>query len=542
MRITYKVGLVGGIPIAIAAAIAVIAWLLLVEAQRTREGAVLAGSVHRDLLGAMTERNNYMGAQAGERPFHGARFDEATGRGLSRLASLAEVARTDAHRQRTQETRDALARYRERMLALRAVTERNDRLTADMAERVDTLIRLTDQARERQHASNAHIIASLTEGDRKLRLARDIVDRAHELRAAIAAVWVQEARAEAGPAERSAAPAEPLSFTLARMRNSAQDLLRVLREDRRDTPANELFTLVRNADAEITGASGATAMRPIRERTAQQQLAEWVERLIKINSTEQRAQHEQVAELLTYSVNAGETEQATQNIAIASLKLGRRTADALAGRDAGAADRILEESSTLATTVASLPISPLIQSDMIDAIARWREGLATSAQGLREQNVTISGMDAIAAEMIQGAERLDELFTSDAERIGDFVRHILILGAAIGLLLGAGTAWIVARSITEPLRRLKDNMLELAADPRSGLITDTARRDELGAMARAANFFVHEIRRHDACGAAGDAVEPDPGRKARLSRPARGGRGARDQHAARRRAHHLDRP
>jgi signal transduction histidine kinase len=497
MRITYKIGLVGGIPIAIAAAIAVIAWLLLVEAQRTREGAVLAGSVHRDLLGAMTERNNYMGAQPADRALYARRFEEATSRSLGRLGSLTEVARGEAHRERTRQTRDALSRYRERMLALRTVTEHNDRLIADMADRVDTLIGLADQARERQHVSNTHIVASLTEGDRKLRIAREIVDRAQELRAAITAVWVQAARAESGPLERSATPAEPLSFTLARMRNSARDLLRVLREDGRDTTANELFTLVRNADAEITGASGATAVRPIRERTAQQQLAEWVERLIKINATEQRAQHEQVAELLTYSVNAAETEQVTQNIAITSLKLGRRTADALASRDAAAADQILEESSTLATTVASLPISPLIQSDMIDAIARWRDGLATSAQGLREQNVTIAGMDTIAAEMIQGAQTLDELFTSDAERIGDFVRHILILGAAIGLLLGAGTAWIVARSITEPLRRLKDNMLQLAADPRSGLITDTVRRDELGSMARAANFFVQEIRRRE---------------------------------------------
>ncbi len=52
MRIRYKVALVGGIPITIAAAIAVIAWLLLSAAERTRNGAVLAGAVYRDLLGA----------------------------------------------------------------------------------------------------------------------------------------------------------------------------------------------------------------------------------------------------------------------------------------------------------------------------------------------------------------------------------------------------------------------------------------------------------------------------------------------------------
>ena len=77
------------------------------------------------------------------------------------------------------------------------------------------------------------------------------------------------------------------------------------------------------------------------------------------------------------------------------------------------------------------------------------------------------------------------------------MRTILLLGAAIGLLLGAGTAFIVARSITEPLRRLQDNMIELAADPRAGPIAEAARRDELGSMARAANFFVREIGRRE---------------------------------------------
>jgi len=49
MRISNKVALVGGIPIAIAAAIAIVAWFLLSEADRARSGAVLAGTAYRDL-------------------------------------------------------------------------------------------------------------------------------------------------------------------------------------------------------------------------------------------------------------------------------------------------------------------------------------------------------------------------------------------------------------------------------------------------------------------------------------------------------------
>jgi signal transduction histidine kinase len=497
MRIRSKVALVGGIPIVIAAAIAMIAWLLLNEAERTREGAVLAGAVYRDLLAGSTERNTYVSAQPSDRPRHAEGFTATTGEGLAHLDALADLARDPTHKAMVADARRTLIRYRNRMQELVAVTERNDRLIAEMGTRATSLIALSEEARERQHRSNADIVASLTEGDRKLRLSRDIVDRAHELRAAIAAVWLQEARAESAASGPTAAPAQPLSFTLARLRNTAGDLLQVLREDNRAATARDLEALVRGAEAESTGAGSATAVTPIRERSTQQRLAEWIERLIKVHSTEQRAQHEEVAQLLTYSVSAGETEQVTQNVAIASLKFGRQAADALANRDPVAAERILEEAAPLAGTVGSLPISPLIQSEMIDAIARWREGLKTTAQGVREQNVILADMDATAATMIRSAELLNDLFTSDAERIGGFVRTILLLGAAIGLLLGASTALVVARSITEPLKRLKDSMLELAANPAAGPIADSARRDELGSMARAANFFISEIRRRE---------------------------------------------
>jgi signal transduction histidine kinase len=229
------------------------------------------------------------------------------------------------------------------------------------------------------------------------------------------------------------------------------------------------------------------------DKPIQQRLSEWIERQIKIYSTEQRSLHDEVAQLLTYTVNAAETEQETQRIVITSLKLGRRAADALANRDADAAGSVLKDSSTLSSTVASMPISPLIQSEMIEAVDRWRDGLATTADGLRAQNAIIAEMDAIAGTMIRNAAMLNDLFTSDADRIGQTVRTILLLGAAVGLLLGSGTAFIVARSITAPLRRLQEKMIELAADPKAGPIAEASRQDELGSMASAANFFVSEI-------------------------------------------------
>jgi signal transduction histidine kinase len=491
MRISYKVALVGGIPIAIAAVIAVIAWLLLGTAERTREGAVLAGAVYRDLLGATIERNEYLRASAAERPAHSSRLADFASNGAAKLDELAEMTRDPAHGAMVLATRDALMGYRDQMWRLMQFTIRNDRLMSEMSTRAASLIELTDRARERQHASNADIIASLAELDRKLRFARDIVDRAYELQVAVDAAALADLRPDATP---SAAPAPARGFATARVRNAAGDLGLRLQEDAKPALAEELKTLVRSYE---TAAAAPRDGSPPDEAGARQRLADWVERLVKVHATEQRALHDEVAQLLTYSVNAAETEQMTQNIAIATLKLSRQSAEALRNRDVEQAAAILKQSEVLQRTIATLPISPLIQAEMVDAIDRWREGLATTAEGLAGQNSVMAAMDSGAAEMIKGASDLNELFASDADRIGQVVRTTLLLGAAIGLLLGSGTALLVARSITEPLRRLKERMIELAADPTAGSIAEAARHDELGSMARAANFFVKEIGRRE---------------------------------------------
>ncbi|HEX2135190.1 MAG TPA: HAMP domain-containing histidine kinase, partial [Microvirga sp.] len=366
MRITNKVALVGGIPIAIAAVIAVIAWLLLGAAEQTREGALLAGAVYRDLLGVTMERNEYMRASANGRPVHSSRLAELASNGLAKLDSLSEIARDPTHRSTVVATRNALVSYRDQMWRLMQFTIRNDRLISEMSTRAASLIDLTDKARERQHASNADIIASLTERDRKLRVARDIVDRAYELQAAVAAALLV---AREGEGDGADAPT-PGSFEAARLRNAAADLAQRLEEDARPDLAGELRALVGGHESEGRGPQGGSA--PSAEQ-AHQRLAEWVERLVKIRSTEQRALHDEMAQLLTYSINAAETEQVTQNVAIATLKLNRRTADALAARDVAEAARILKDSEALRRTVATLPISPLIQAEMIEAIDRWRE-------------------------------------------------------------------------------------------------------------------------------------------------------------------------
>lgn len=485
MRISVKILLVGGIPIAIAAAIAVVAFLLLNEADKARDGAVSASAIYRNLLVAVSERDEYMNAQASGRAAHEHRFWTFATAAHAELQALEDSSRTERHKTATGRARAALDSYVQLMGQFTDVTARNDTLIADMASRAETLVQLTDQARDRQHQSNADIVVSLTEKDRRLRVARDIVDRAQDLRGVVGDAELR--LATAGDADPGA------GLEIKRLTDTAASLGGALRAGNDEAQAAALDRLVADYTAAATAPDGGTA-----RSAAYGALTNWLERLLKINTTAQRSLHDELAELLTYSVQAHETEQATQNIAITTLKLGNFAAAALSNRDVTAASAVFDRSRDLAATVASLPISPLIQTEMIDAIEQWQRGLATTTDGLRKQNQIITEMDTAAQTMINGARILNDLLTNDAKSLSSVIRNILVIGAAIGLFLGSLTGWIVARSITRPLQRLQQDMMDLAAaDPTVGSIAETERADELGDMARATNFLVTEIRRRE---------------------------------------------
>lgn len=479
MRIGPKIFLVGAIPIAIAAAIALAAWLLLGQADRARQGALLAGAFYRNLSLAVAARDDYVKSLPGERGDHHYQFAAYANQAWSDMNALLDFADDRAQQSAISDVRNALQIFMRRMAEYVQATESNDAAARDMAERAASLITLTDQARARQHASNTDIMQSLTERDLRVRFARDIVDKAQTLGATLVNVELERARGNGPETER----------LLARLLQISTDLASVLKEAGRTESAGELPVLAASYRAEVMSGTG--------EQMAARRLSDWTDRLLKVHSSERGKLHDEVASLLNYSVQASETDQATQNIAIETLKLAQATTRALAERDPDAAEDILKQSAGLEKSVSALPISPLIQSEMIDAIAQWSTALAGTRDALRTQNNMIADMDATASAMLERARQLNDLFTRFADRIGDFVRKILIIGAAAGLILGAVLAYYVARSITDPLGRLKTRMLELANDPFAGPVAERERRDELGEMARAANFFVTEIGRRE---------------------------------------------
>ncbi|MEJ8570137.1 HAMP domain-containing sensor histidine kinase [Microbaculum marinum] len=501
MRITYRVFLVGGIPIAIAAAIAAVAWILLNEAERARDGAVLAGSTYRNLLVAMTARDEYVNAPPADRETFAERFRTYSTAARDDIEKLIVVARAPELRESATGANEALTRYVDSMADFMEATVRNDRLVEEMVARAALLVALTDEARERQRASNADIISTLRDRDAAFRRIRSLVNAAEELRSAVSATELRAAMLMISPPDARDDIRLKLGFDIGRFRNAAARLSEILAEYDPHAVA-ELQTLAQDYDTVITGiveddgpADGAAA--DSRLELEGSHISEWSDRIVKVKTSEQRALYEEIAQLVGYSVAANETERAAQNVAIEVLELGQRTTVALGERDPEATATILAESAPMPQIVASLPISPLIQSEMIDAIDQWREGLATATEGLRRQNERIADMDRAAVTMIDGARALNDLFTADADLIGKTIGNILIFGAAAGLLFGAVTGYFVARSITRPLLRVQQGMVALARDPQAGPIADADRADELGEMARAANFFVAEIGKRE---------------------------------------------
>ena len=492
MRVGPKIALVGGVPILAAGAIAMAGWLLLAQEERARGGAVLVADVYHDIATARLVRDQYAAADAQDRQTYAERFAGLTARAEAGLGRLTGFARSDAQRSRIASVEAALARYRSQMEAFVRRTQENDGLIREMTQRADTLIDLTDRARLRQQASNADLARSLAEKVEALRVARGLVARLNALRvrtAESAVIAAQGAAQSAGqstgqaadPAGLAAAESEA-QRAQARFRAASRDLAAALRADGREAEAEAL-------DALTVEAAGQNPDRG--------KLDGWIERNLKIETSGQESLHDEVAQLLAYSVEANEIEQATQNVAIGTLKLGPRTAGALLHRDAALAERMLAEGERLARSAGALPISPLIQAEMIQALDGWRARLTTTIGGLRSQNAMIVAMDGLAATMIDSAKALNDAFVGDADRFGIFIQRILLAGAAGLLLFGALVVIFVARSILVPLRALQGDMVMLTGNPAGAAVRGTGRRDELGDIARATAVFVSEITRRE---------------------------------------------
>ncbi len=489
-RIAHRIALVGGMPVLVAAAIAIVAWFLLQQADRAHQSAVVAGTIYRELLEASAARSDYLHATPERRDQYAERFDSHTAQASAHLDMLMTSAADVALAQAVSETTQTLDGYAERMTQFKAVTRQNDALIAVMNAQAAKLIDITDSARQRQRIANIRFSETVADSDRRLRLHRDVLDSARALRGTLAGIWRQEAGRLSG-AQNETATAET-SMLVTRLQLAAKTLDEALFHAVAGGQVERMDSFVPAAGGLGEALHGSGNLQDIARA-----LEGRIDQILNVHGTAFAAVQDEVTELTGHAVEANETEQEVQNIAVAVLKLTRRTADAVVQRDIAATDTIIRDSAALETHMARVPIPPLVQDDMISAMDNWRGSLAKARTGLGQQEAMIASMDADAETMSAGARALNDIFRSHADRIGAFLRSILVFGATAGLLLAASAAFFVARSIAQPLNRLQRQMVLLADDPLSGNISDTHRSDELGAMARAVQLFVTEISQRE---------------------------------------------
>ena len=135
-------------------------------------------------------------------------------------------------------------------------------------------------------------------------------------------------------------------------------------------------------------------------------------------------------------------------------------------------------------------------------------------------------LDQIESELRQidtdfNARLMEEADATTAASHRSILTSMVVAG--LSLLLGLGLALSTVRSVVAPLRRitgamlrLAEGKLEVAAGPVQSAPDDTARRDEIGAMARALDIFRDNARKAEALAAAERAQQ-----SAQLQRSAR---------------------
>ncbi|UKJ76360.1 hybrid sensor histidine kinase/response regulator [Azospirillum brasilense] len=500
-NIAQRIAAVGGMPVLVAAAIAIVSWFLLQQSDRANGSVVTAGTIYRELLGAEAARSDYLNTAASRRAAQAVRFDAHTGEARRHLDALADATEDDALESAVSETRRVLDRYATQMEELKAVTEQNDALIGAMAQQAARLIDITDAARQRQNLANLGYAETVADSDRRLSLHRDVLDNARSIYAALAGLWRHEAARlsrEHGQAQGGGAPGSSgthdTGVLMLRLSNSAEALEEALEraaaaEGRGSRGQKRIVAAVSQVSSALMDGGDI--------RDSAQELEKRIDQILNVYGTAYAATLNEVTELTAHAVSANETEQQAQGVTIAVLKLAHATADAVSHRDIGATITLIADGTAVEEQIERIALPPLVRGGMISAVAGWRDSLDKVREGLSVQDLMIAQMDADAKEMASGASALNDTFRSNAETIGAFLRSALVLGATAGLLLAIAGAFHAARSITRPLDRLQRQMVHLARNPLTGAIVDTGRRDEVGAMARSVQHFVTEIAQRE---------------------------------------------
>lgn len=134
------------------------------------------------------------------------------------------------------------------------------------------------------------------------------------------------------------------------------------------------------------------------------------------------------------------------------------------------------------------------KEQVVDPQLRLMESPETrdEARALEARGVGKASMDAIrqkVGEMIAVEEELLEQRSNLARGAAKAARTVTIIGGGIALLICVGGLFLVNVCIVKPLAAVRLSMLRLAEGDRDTAIGHTARKDELGDMARTVEIF-----------------------------------------------------
>jgi methyl-accepting chemotaxis protein len=142
-------------------------------------------------------------------------------------------------------------------------------------------------------------------------------------------------------------------------------------------------------------------------------------------------------------------------------------------------------------------------AEKLEALARqYRADLAAFVAATKSFHGKVSAFNEAFAAL---GPRFDHLLEAagagmtaavaeQAQTRDEVVRNVTIIGALLLLAFFGSSLW-VARSITSPLRRIEGAMERLAAGDEAAEVPGVARRDEIGAMARAVQVFKDNLHR-----------------------------------------------
>lgn len=494
LSITRRVFLVGAMPIVLAVLFGVAAMLLVDRADQARRDALTVATVFRNVVSAMSARDDFIAAAPLDRASHLGAFQANIGAATTGLSELG-TATTDAdNADAITATIGSLERFRRAMGELQIAIEENDRRAQAMDARLDRLTTLAEEARGRQHAASGGVVSQLRQRDRAMAESIELSAATILMRQTVVDTWMRRIDGGAAPS----APVEPRQAPdAARPATVIPASEDAFADTRLSNAADRFRAALGGAGRGDTLGDFEGELRSFRAGGSPQALLAFLDRGLKVDGTAVRASQEAFANLLDEALAAQRAGQGAQNVAVETIRLGEMTRDAMRRRDSEAIGAMIDKNTSLREAIAMLPISPLVQSEMLDTLDSWRRELSASRSGLAAQNAILRRMAIASTGIVFEVSNLNASLSKNADATGTAARRILIVSAGLSVAVAMAFGLAVARSITSPLKRLEKGMLARAADPALGPLAESERGDEVGRMTRATNHFLSELHKRE---------------------------------------------